>query len=210
MSLNWNNSIKGFKSYLKLERSLSGNSVDAYIHDIEKLVQFLDYRKIDATPDQITLQQLKAFVQWVNELGMTATTQSRVISGIRSFYKYLLVENLVDNDPATLLEAPRLSRKLPGILSIQEIDKLIDAVDLSKAEGERNKAIIESLYSCGLRVSELVNLKLSCLYFEIGYIKVIGKGDKERIIPIGSSAVKQINIYIKHIRTHQHIKPISK
>ena len=207
MSLNWNSSIKGFKSYLKLERSLSANSVEAYIHDIEKLVQFLDYKKIDATPDKITLQQLKAFVQWVNELGMTATTQSRVISGIRSFYKYLLVEDLVDNDPATLLEAPKLSRKLPGVLNIEEIDKLIAAVDLSKAEGERNKAIIESLYSCGLRVSELVNLKLSCLYFEIGYIKVIGKGDKERIIPIGNSAIKQITIYLDHIRIHQHIKP---
>lgn len=207
MGLNWNSSIKGFKSYLKLERSLSANSVEAYIHDIEKLVQFLDYKKIDTSPDKITLAQLKAFVQWVNELGMTATTQSRVISGIRSFYKYLLVEDLVDNDPATLLEAPKLSRKLPGFLSIEEIDKLIAAVDLSKSEGERNKAIIESLYSCGLRVSELVNLRLSCLYFEIGYIKVIGKGDKERIIPIGNSAIKQITIYLDHIRTHQHIKP---
>jgi integrase/recombinase XerD len=207
MNLNWNSSIKGFKSYLKLERSLSANSVEAYIHDIEKLVQFLDYRKIDSTPDKITLQQLKAFVQWVNELGMTSITQARVISGIRAFYKYLLVEDLVDSDPATLLEAPKLSRKLPVFLSVEEIDKLIAAVDLSKAEGERNKAIIESLYSCGLRVSELVNLKLSCLYFEIGYIKVIGKGDKERIIPIGNSAIKQITIYLDHIRTHQHIKP---
>jgi len=207
MNLNWNSSIKGFKSYLKLERSLSANSVEAYIHDIEKLVQFLDYRKIDSTPDKITLQQLKAFVQWVNELGMTSISQARVISGIRAFYKYLLVEDLVDSDPATLLEAPKLSRKLPVFLSIEEIDKLIAAVDLSKAEGERNKAIIESLYSCGLRVSELVNLKLSCLYFEIGYIKVIGKGDKERIIPIGNSAIKQITIYLDHIRTHQHIKP---
>jgi integrase/recombinase XerD len=207
MNLNWNSSIKGFKSYLKLERSLSANSVEAYIHDIEKFVQFLDYRKIDSTPDTITLQQLKAFVQWVNELGMTSISQARVISGIRAFYKYLLVEDLVDSDPATLLEAPKLSRKLPVFLSVEEIDKLIAAVDLSKAEGERNKAIIESLYSCGLRVSELVNLKLSCLYFEIGYIKVIGKGDKERIIPIGNSAIKQITIYLDHIRTHQHIKP---
>jgi len=207
VNLTWKFSIKGFKTYLQLERSLSLNSVEAYIHDIEKFVQFLEYKKIDLGPDKIVLQHLKEFIQWVNELGMTASTQSRVISGIRSFYKYLLMENLIDKDPATLLEAPRLSRKLPDVLNIEEIDKLISAIDLSNAQGERNKAILETLYSCGLRVSELVNLRVSCLYLEIGFIKVIGKGDKERLVPIGNSAIKQIKIYRENIRSHQKIKP---
>ncbi len=206
VNLTWTHSIKGFKTYLQLERSLSLNSVEAYVHDIEKFVQFLEYKKISINPDKVVLQHLKDFVQWVNELGMTPSSQTRVISGIRSFYKYLLMESLIDNDPAALLEAPRLTRKLPDVLNIEEIEKLIKAIDLSKAEGERNKAILETLYSCGLRVSELVNLKMSYLYLEIGFIKVIGKGDKERLIPIGNTAIKQIRNYKEHVRSHQKIK----
>ena len=203
----WEINIKGFKSYLKLERSLSNNSVEAYIHDIMKFIQFLEYKNIEVSPDKVTFQQLRDFVEWVNELGMLPTTQSRVISGIRSFYKYLLMENLIENDPTTLLEAPKTSRKLPDTLNVKEIDKLIDAIDLSTHEGERNKAILETLYSCGLRVTELVNLKISCLYLEIGYVKIIGKGDKERIVPIGVPAMKQIAIYKDAVRSHQKIKP---
>ncbi len=206
VNLTWNFSIKGFKTYLQLERSLSLNSVEAYLHDIEKFVVFLEYTKVDVGPDKVTLQHLKDFLQWVNELGMTASTQSRVISGIRSFYKYLLMENLIDKDPATLLEAPRLSRRLPDVLNIEEIDALIAAIDLSSESGERNKAILETLYSCGLRVSELVNLKISYLYLQIGFIKVIGKGDKERLVPIGNSAIKQIKNYVENVRSHQKIK----
>lgn len=200
--MNWNSYIKGYASYLKLERSLAGNSIEAYEHDVEKLVQFLDVKKLELSPKQIELSHLREFLNWTNELGMSARTQARVISGIKSFYKYLLVESILDNDPTTLLEAPRLGRKLPEVMSIEEINALIEGIDLSKPEGERNKAMLETLYSSGLRVSELVNLKISNLYPKEGFLKVIGKGNKERIIPIGRVALKQIDIYLSKIRSH--------
>jgi len=204
--LNWKIYIQGFKSYLTLEKSLSGNSIEAYEHDVYKLVQFLEAQKYSLSPKEIELKHLQEFLKWVNELGMSATTQARVISGIKSFYKYLLLENELNNDPTTLLEAPKLGRKLPDTLNIEEINKLIDAIDLSLPEGQRNKAMLETLYSCGLRVSELVNLKISNLFFEDEFIKVTGKGDKERLVPIGSVAIKQISIYRNEVRNHMPIK----
>ncbi len=204
--MNWAIYIKGFKSFLSLERSLSNNSIEAYLHDIEKLVQFLEYKKLTLSPKEIELKHLQDFLKWITELGMTARTQARVISGIKAFYKYLLIENILNNDPTALLEAPKLGRKLPDTLSFDEINNIVDAIDLSFPEGQRNKAMLETLYSCGLRVSELVNLKISNLYFKDGFVKVIGKGDKERLVPIGSVAIKQITIYQNEIRCHIAIK----
>ncbi len=204
--MNWKVYIQGFKSFLALEKSLSGNSIEAYLHDVEKLVQFLEFKKYDFSPKDIELKHLQEFLKWINELGMSATSQARIISGIKGFYKYLLLENILNNDPTALLEAPRLGRKLPDTLSTDDINKIIDAIDLSLPEGQRNKAMLETIYSCGLRVSELVNLKISNLFFNDGFIKVIGKGDKERLVPIGTVAIKQINIYRDEIRCHLAIK----
>lgn len=204
--MNWESYINGFKSYLKLERSLSDNSVEAYIHDINKLTQFLAYKKYSLSPAEIELTQLKEFLKWANKLGMSAKTQARVISGIKAFYKYLLLEDLINNDPTTLLETPKIGRKLPETLSPDEINELIAAIDLSKPEGERNKAMLETLYGSGLRVSELTNLKLSNLYFNEGFLRITGKGDKERLVPIGKVAIKQIEIYKEQVRCHLQIK----
>ncbi len=202
----WKSYINGFRNYLKLERSLSDNSVEAYLHDIEKLVQYLEMMNISKAPGEIDRAVLKDFIEWINGLGMNATTQARVISGIKAFYKYLLMENITKNNPTELLDSPKIGRKLPDTLSISEINQLVDAIDLSLPEGERNKAILETLYGCGLRVSELVNLKISNLFFKQGFVKIIGKGNKERIVPIGSVAMKHIGIYVKNIRNHQNIK----
>jgi integrase/recombinase XerD len=202
----WQSYIKGFKAFLQLEKSLSHNSVEAYIHDIEKLTQYLEYKLLQLAPDKIDLHQLQDFVKWVNELGMSARTQARVISGIKSFYKYLILENIIKVNPTELLEAPKIGRKLPDTLSVEEIDKLISAIDLSKPEGQRNKAMLETLYSSGLRVSELINLQITNLFFNEGFIKIIGKGDKERIVPIGRIAIKYIKIYVDEIRVHAKIK----
>jgi integrase/recombinase XerD len=198
----WEPYKKGFKAYLQLEKSLSENSVDAYVHDIEKLTQFLSLNKEEKAPKEIELSDLEVFLKWINELGMTPASQARIISGLRSFYRFCLQEQISETDPTSLLEAPKLAKHLPDILSYNEIEKIISALDVSTPEGMRNKAIIETLYSCGLRVSELVNLKLSCLYLDVGYIRVTGKGDKERLVPIGSSAIKYITIYLENIRVH--------
>lgn len=202
----WEAYKKGYKAYLRLERSLSVNSVEAYLHDITKLTDYLQYSNQQKAPNELMLKDLQAFVQWVGELGMTATSQSRMISGIRSFYKYCLNEQICSIDPSVLLEAPRTKRSLPDTLSFDEIESMIAEIDLSTLEGGRNKAIVETLYSCGLRVSEVVNLKISGLYLDVGFIKVIGKGDKERLIPIGSDAIKFIKLYKETIRIHQPIK----
>ena len=200
----WEPYKKGFKAYLQLERSLSDNSVEAYLRDLEKLTQFLQEEKNFKKPDSIKLRDLQQFMRWIAELGMTATSQARIISGLRSFYKYCLLEDISKTDPTILLEAPKLKRALPDTLSFEEIEKVISTIDLSKPEGGRNKAILETLYSCGLRVSELVNLRISNLYLDVGFIKVSGKGDKERLVPIGRSAIKYINVYRKNIRVHIH------
>jgi integrase/recombinase XerD len=202
----WEPYIKGFRSYLRLERSLSGNTLEAYEHDLEKLVQFLDSQNSSTSPEQLTHHQLQEFLVWIHDLGMTARTQARVLSGIKAFYKYLLMENLINDNPTALIEGPKVGQKLPDFLTVEEINALIAAIDRSKPEGERNCAIIETLYSCGLRVSELVDLKLSNSYFDIGFVKVKGKGNKERIVPIGNSAIKQLTIYIESYRNHINIK----
>ena len=204
--MNWKVYTQGFKSFLALEKSLSANSIEAYVHDVDKLIQFLEYRNYSLTPKDVELAHLQEFVKWINELGMSAHSQARIISGIKGFYKYLLLENILNNDATTLLEAPKLGRKLPDTLSLDDINNILDAIDLSSAEGQRNKAMLETLYSCGLRVSELVNLRISNLYFNDEFIKVIGKGDKERLVPIGSVAIKQILIYKDMVRCHQDIK----
>ncbi len=201
----WEAYKKGYKAYLRLEKSLSDHSVEAYLHDVTKLTQYLQVTNNEKNPAALTLKDLQDFVKWIGELGMGATTQARIISGIRSFYKYLLTEQLVTIDPSTLLEAPKTRRKLPDTLSFEEIEQLIGAIDLSSPEGTRNKAILETMYSCGLRVSELVGLKISCLYLDIGFIRVIGKGDKERLVPIGTDAIKCIKIYKDTVRSHQTV-----
>ena len=203
----WKADKKGFKAWLQLEKSLSDNSVEAYLHDIEKLTLFLVQQKEERKPSDLTLKDLENFVQWINELGMTVSSQARIISGLRSFYKYCMLEQICTTDPTLLLEAPKMQRKLPDILSFFEIEQIIGAIDHSKAEGGRNRAILETMYSCGLRVSEVVNLRLSNLFMDVGFIKVTGKGDKERLVPIGRDAIKYINIYRHNIRTHVTIKP---
>lgn len=202
----WEPYKKGFKSYLQLEKSLSGNSVQAYLRDIELLTQFLSEKNNLKTPAEVGLKELQQFVKYITELGMSAASQARIISGLRAFYKYCLLEQISLQDPTLLLEAPKLKRALPDTLSFEEIESMIAEIDLSKPEGGRNKAILETMYSCGLRVSEVTDLKISQLYPELGFIRVTGKGDKERLIPIGSSAIKYINIYKKNIRCHLDIK----
>lgn len=202
----WEPYIKGFKSYLELEKSLAAHSVAAYLHDIQKLTMYLHSEGLTPSPAGLTIGHLQGFVQWVAGLGMTASSQARMISGLKAFYKYCLLENITASDPTTLLEAPKLRRMLPDVLSFSEIEHLLAQVDLSTPEGARNKAIIETAYSSGLRVSELVNLKLSQLYFEVGFIRVVGKGNKERLVPIGSDAIKYIGIYRNAIRVHMPVK----
>jgi len=204
--MDWNSTIKGFTSYLKLERSLSANSIEAYLRDVDKLKQYCETLGGKA-PSEIETGDIETFLAWINELGMLPPSQARVLSGLKAFFKYMLLENLIENDPVSLIESPRLSRKLPDTLSIVDINNLIAAIDLSKPEGMRNKTMLEVLYSCGLRVSELVNLKISNLCLEVEFIKVTGKGDKERLVPIGSEAIKLLNIYLKEIRVHSDIKP---
>jgi len=203
----WEGYKKGFKAYLQLEKSLSDNTVQAYMQDLEKLTQYLLLINAEKSPQQIVLSDLETFVKWISELGMTPASQSRIISGIKNFYKYCLQEQIATKDPTALLEAPKLKRKLPDVLSFDEIESIIAAIDLSTPEGVRNKAVIETLYSCGLRVTELVNLKISCLYFDVGFVRVIGKGDKERLVPVGSSAIKHVEIYKNNVRVHTPVKP---
>jgi len=202
----WEAYKKGFTSYLQLEKSLSAHSVDAYSGDIEKLTSFLQQKQMLKNPEQIVLSDLQQFIKWIAELGMTVSSQARIISGLRAFYKYCLLEDIVKKDPTTLLEAPKLKRILPDILSFDEIESIIAQIDLSTPAGGRNKAIIETMYSCGLRVTEVVNLKLSQLHLEVGFIRVIGKGNKERLVPVGRAAIKYINIYRNNIRVHAPIQ----
>jgi len=202
----WSSYIKGFKSYLKLERSLSGNSIDAYLNDLNKLIQYFQSLNAEPKLNEITITHLKSFISWLNELGMLPSTQARVISGLKAFFAYLMIEDLISNDPTALLEAPKLSRKLPDTLNIYEINALIAAIDASRPDGMRNKAIIEVLYGCGLRVTELTELRISNVFDKIEFIKVIGKGNKERLVPIGSVALKLINIYLNEVRVHTNIK----
>ncbi len=198
--MKWTDSKKGYENFLRLEKSLSQNSVAAYVNDINKLISFLEEEYKKLPPEKVKLQHLKRFLEWLNEKGVSPRTQARTISGIKSFFKYMLMEEKISNDPTTLLESPKIGRKLPDILSMEEIDALIEAVDVSKAEGQRNRAMLETLYSCGLRVSELVNLKLTNLFFDQGFIKIEGKAGKERLVPISKRAMEEINRYLAGYR----------
>jgi len=200
--MDWHSSIKGFKGYLLLEKSLSKNSIEAYVHDITNLEQFFETKKISVSPERVTFQHLREFLAFIIELGIGPRSQARMISGIRAFFKYLIMEDLITQSPAELLELPRLPQKLPEVLSIEEIDLLINAIDLSTPEGQRNKAMLETLYCCGLRVTELVTLKISDIVFEEEFVRVIGKGNKQRLVPLGKSAEKFIKIYLEEVRPH--------
>ncbi len=204
--MSWQSHIKQFGDYLKLERSLSANSIEAYVRDVEKLNQFVDLNFKGFSPLAISSKHLQGFLQFINELGMSTYSQARILSGLKAFYKYLLFEELVDKDPTSLIEGPKIGRKLPDTLEYLEIEKLLSAIDLSKAEGARSRAMIEVLYSSGLRVSELVELKINNVYHDIGFLRVIGKGNKERLVPIGKEALKYLKIYIDEIRVHVLVK----
>jgi integrase/recombinase XerD len=194
--MNWSESKKGYETFLRIEKSLSPNSVSAYVNDINKLIMFVEDHYPNLTPETVKLAQLRKFVEWMTQKGISPRTQARTISGIKSFYKFLLIEEAVENDPTTLVESPRIGRKLPEILSENEINDLIEAIDVSKAEGLRNKAILETLYSCGLRVSELVDLKISNLHFEQEFLRISGKGERERLVPISKRAIDDIKKYL--------------
>ena len=202
----WHVYKKGFVAWLRLEKSLSENTVQAYSRDVNKLTQFLQTIPFEKDIKDVTVKHVEAFVKCMAQLGISQTTQARLLSGLRSFFMYCIIEQIITIDPTALIEAPKNLRKLPDTLSFTEIEQLIGCIDLSKPEGQRNKAMLETLYSCGLRVSELVSLKLSQLYLPQGYIKVVGKGNKERLVPIGSDAIKYIQIYITQIRKHATIK----
>jgi integrase/recombinase XerD len=198
--MNWLESKKGYETFLRIEKSLSPNSVSAYVNDINKLISFVEEFYPNLTPETVKLAQLRKFVEWMNQKGISPRTQARTISGIKSFYKFLLIEEAVENDPTTLVESPRIGRKLPEILTDDEINRLIEAIDDTKAEGLRNKAILETLYSCGLRVSELVDLKLSNLHFEQEFLRIAGKGERERLVPISKRAIEDIKKYLINSR----------
>lgn len=199
--MDWKTYINGFEAYLLLERGMSTNSIEAYVRDISKLEQYINSIDSQINPIEITQKQLSGFITYINELGLGARTQARIISGIKAFYKYFLIEDIIDEDPTDHMEGPRTSQKIPEVLSYHEISEILNAIDMSKAEGHRNRAILETLYACGLRVSELVNLRMSQFFPDLGYIKIIGKGNKERIVPIGTVAIKFILLYIKHVRS---------
>ncbi len=201
--MKWSESKKGFENFLRIEKSLSQNSVAAYINDINKFTSFLEIETKKIPPEKVRLQHLKRFTVWLGEKGVSPRTQARTLSGIKSFFRYLMVEEKISNDPTVLLESPRIGRKLPEVLSVEEIDRMIGSVDLSKPEGQRNRAILETLYSCGLRVTELVNLKLSNLFFDQGFIKIEGKGEKERLVPISQRARDEITKYMEVFRVEQ-------
>jgi integrase/recombinase XerD len=194
--MEWESIISGYKGFLKLEKGLSSNSIEAYLADVGKLRQYLELENMAVTPIELDHEQLRGFLVWISALGLSARTQARILSGLKAFYRYLLLEDLLQKDPTALLEGPRLGRKLPEVLTVSEIDRMLDKIDLSKPEGRRNKAMLETLYSCGLRVSELVGLKLSGIFRAEGFIRIIGKGDKERLVPFSPRALKEIDMYM--------------
>lgn len=202
---NWNRNIKDFVSYLKIERGLAENSVQAYQNDVVKLYNYFGESSKDL--NAIQYKDLQLFIGDLYDLGLSARSQARIISGIKQFFQFLVLEGEIENDPSQLLELPKIGRKLPEVLSINEIDELINAIDLSKKEGQRNRAILETLYSCGLRVSELCNLQFEQLFFNEGFIRVIGKGNKQRLVPVSESVENEIDLYIEDMRNHLKIKP---
>lgn len=200
--LDWKSSINGFNHYLQLERAMSPNSVDAYIRDISKFHRYLQIQELEINPAEVEENHLMDFIVWLNELGLGPKSQARIRSGVKAYYRYLLLEDMIEHDPSELIESPKLARKIPEVLSIEEIQSILDSVDLSTDHGTRNRALLEVLYACGLRVSELTHLKISNMYADIGFIKVLGKGDKERLVPIGEEALKHIQFYMDGVRRH--------
>lgn len=201
--MNWTPTIKGFQAYMKLERNFSPNSVENYLRDVKKLVEFLEIRQYDLAAKDVQATHLQEFIKWINEIGLGANSQARIISGVKAFYKFLLVEDIINDNPTKILDSPSLQRKIPEVLGYDEIQAMLATIDLSFDHGVRNRAMLETLYACGLRVSELITLRLSNFYKEVGFIKVIGKNNKERIVPIGEEAIKHIGFYIKGVRNQQ-------
>ncbi|PKP09821.1 MAG: tyrosine recombinase XerD [Bacteroidetes bacterium HGW-Bacteroidetes-4] len=198
--MNWSDYLEGYKSYLQLEKSLSANTVEAYLKDISKFTDYLEQNNYSSNPAEITQARIREFIDYINELGMSASSQARALSGIKSFFKYLLIHDVLEKDPSALIETPKIGRKLPVVLSPDEVERLIKAINLSSETGYRNVAILEVLYGCGLRVSELVNLRITDVHFDDNFIKVQGKGNKERLIPLGKIAKKAINAYLDNYR----------
>lgn len=205
--MNWDTLIRQFANYLRLERSLSENSIQAYVRDVAKLKQFVDISNLDVSPQKVTTVIIQDYLKYLGMLEMSAYSQSRMLSGIKSFYTFLEYEEIITENPVALIDSPKLGRKLPDVLNIFEIEKILDAIDMSTPEGSRNRAMLEMLYSSGLRVSELINLKMNQVYFDIGFLRVFGKGNKERLVPIGKSAIKYLKIYLEEIRCHTSISP---
>ena len=203
----WDLYIKQYESYLKLERGLSENTVQAYIHDVVLLEQFFQSIKREVEALHVTTVDLQDFLEYVNQLGMSVHTQARMISGLKSFFKYLLFEELIDTDPTALLDTPRLGRKLPDTLDFHEIEQILASFELSTPEGQRDRTMIEVLYSAGLRVSELINCRISNIYFDVGFMRIVGKGNKERLVPLGKDAIKHLKIYIEEVRVHVNVQP---
>lgn len=199
--MKWQQALTDYQHYLRIERGLSANSIENYHYDIVKLINYLEENKIEASPIKISEEKIQEFIYQVSKT-MSERSQSRIISGLRSFFDYLVFEDLRKDNPLELIESPKIGRKLPDTLSTEEIDELIESIDLSHPQGERNRCILETLYSCGLRVSELITLKLSDLYFDEGFIRVSGKGNKQRLVPISPLTMKYINLYQNEIRVH--------
>jgi integrase/recombinase XerD len=205
--MNWLIAQRGFLNYLRLEKSLSANSLEAYTADVTKLQQYAEASLGGKSPVNITLDDVRGFLKMLHELGIAPTSQARIISGLKSFYGYLLLEKEIKSDPMELIDTPRIGRHLPDVMSVDEMDSILTAIDLSKSEGTRNRAMLELLYSCGLRVSELIDVRISCLHIEEGFIRVIGKGNKERLVPVGAAALRWIKHYKEQTRLHQTVKP---
>ena len=203
----WKSYINGFAMHLKLEKALSDNTLNAYIDDVKKLTQFFSIHEMQRVPQNVTRKDISDFILWIHEMGFLASSQARILSGLKNFFRYLMEEDVISESPLRLVEAPKIRRKLPVVLSLEEIEEMIAQIDRSSPEGERNKTIVEMLYSCGLRVSELVNLQLANIYWDDEFIRVIGKGDKERLIPIGSVALRQAKLYYDTIRRHIDVQP---
>ncbi len=204
--MNWDLHFKGFKNYLRLERGLSDNSWQAYLRDVRKLLEYLELRGLSLNPQEVEVAHLSDFLRYLSDLGVAEASQARILSGLKGFFKYLLVEEIILDSPVALIESPRLSRKLPDVLSLEEIEKMLSVIDLSRADGTRNRAMLEILYSSGLRVSELISLKISDLYLNIDFLKILGKGNKERFVPVGQDAKKHLQLYLEYVRCHVPIK----
>ena len=204
--MNWQIATRGFSQYLRLEKSLSANSIEAYVHDVEKLRRFSEEQLSIHSPLQMTTAHVKTFISSIHAIGLSATTQARIISGLKSFYGYLLMEKEIKTDPMELIDTPRTGRKLPDILSVEEVDKILTSIDLSQPNGHRNRAMHELIYSCGLRVTELTEMRLSCIHAKEGFVRVIGKGNKERLVPVGQTALTWMQHYFEHTRNHQIVK----